>query len=336
MTFFEFLSDRLSRLLLTALFMVIVVFFLHVTGTQTGVLIILIIACTLIFATMQVTDYFNHCSRLKELDAIMNQLDQKYLFIECVPKPRGNYERKIFELLRRSSKSMIETVSNAQTAQREYREYIESWVHEVKTPITAAQLICQNTDQKTRHKLAQELAQIDNHVERALFYARVESLEKDFIIHQTNLAEIVAQAIERHRTLLIQHGVRIETDGLDCIVYADNKWVCFMLGQLLQNALRYRSESPVITLTAKQLGNQVQLTVQDNGIGIPPHELPRVFERGFTGSNGRSRGGSTGMGLYLCRRLATSLEIDIQIKSEEHYGTSVQLTFPAKGNLSKV
>lgn len=336
MTFFEFLSDRLSRLLLTALFMVIVVFFLHVTGTQSGVLIILIIACSLIFATIQVTDYFNRCSRLKELDAIMNQLDEKYLFIECVPKPRGNYERKIFELLHRSSKSMIETVSNAQTAQREYREYIESWVHEVKTPITAAQLICQNADKKTRHKLTQELAQIDNHVERALFYARVESLEKDFIIHQTNLAEIVAQAIERHRTLLIQHGVRIETDGLDCIVYADNKWVCFMLGQLLQNALRYRSESPVITLTAKQLGNQVQLTVQDNGIGIPLHELPRVFERGFTGSNGRSRGGSTGMGLYLCRRLATSLEIDIQIKSEEHYGTSVQLTFPAKGNLSKV
>ena len=100
---------------------------------------------------------------------------------------------------------------------------------------------------------------------------------------------------------------------------------------LLQNASRYRNnDSPSIRLTATRCGRQVRLTVSDNGIGIPAHELPRVFDRGFTGSNGRTRGGSTGMGLYLCRKRAVLLEIDLQISSEEQKGTAVTLTFPAR------
>ena len=110
----------------------------------------------------------------------------------------------------------------------------------------------------------------------------------------------------------------------------------FILGQLLQNAARYRGEAPVITISAHPLGKQVRLTVSDNGIGIPSHELPRVFDRGFTGSSGRSRGGSTGMGLYLCRKLSGFLELGLEIASEEGKQTTVTLTFPAKENLTKL
>lgn len=335
MTLGEFLSDRLGRFVLQLGCLAVVSAFLLATGTKRGVLALLCIAWCLVFVMIQAYGYLKCRSHLQELEAIMAGLDQKHLFAECVPKPLDAYERALFTLMRRSGKAMIEAVSNTQASQREYREYIESWVHEIKTPITAAQLICRNADAQTRRKLSQELAQIDNHVERALFYARAESPERDFIICQTDLANITAQAIERHRTLLIQNNVRIESAHLDSIVYTDGKWVSFMLGQLLQNAVRYRKESPVITLSARQLGRQTQLAVSDNGIGIPSHELPRVFDRGFTGSNGRSRGGSTGMGLYLCRRLAGFLEIDFQIQSEEGHGTTVVLTFPAKENLSK-
>ena len=108
------------------------------------------------------------------------------------------------------------------------------------------------------------------------------------------------------------------------------------MGQLLQNAARYRGAEPVITLSAKPLGKQIQLVVQDNGIGIPSYELPRVFDRGFTGSNGRSRGGSTGMGLYLCKKQASFLELGLHIVSREGEGTAVMLTFPAKENLTKM
>lgn len=265
----------------------------------------------------------------------MRELDQRYLFTECV-SPHNLYERKLFELLRLSGKSMVETVSGAQAAQKEYREYIEQWVHEIKTPITAAKLICQNTDSNTRRKLLMELAQIDAHVERALFYARTENPEKDFIISKTELSAICEEAIQNHKSLLIQNGIRVETQDLDEIVYTDRKWVSFMLGQLLQNAARYHGEKPVITLSGKRLGRHVQLAVKDNGIGISTHELPRVFDRGFTGRNGRNRGGSTGMGLYLCKKLADALEIGLEMQSTEGLGTCVTLTFPAEVNLTNM
>lgn len=104
----------------------------------------------------------------------------------------------------------------------------------------------------------------------------------------------------------------------------------------MQNAARYHGEKPVITLSGKRLGRHVQLTVRDNGIGISTHELPRVFDRGFTGRNGRNRGGSTGMGLYLCKKLADALEIGLEMQSTEGLGTCVTLTFPAEVNLTNM
>lgn len=336
MTFGEFLADRLGNMVAWAAALAVTAAFLLATGTAPGVLAILAIAWCAGFGCVQAFIYHRRRAHLEELEAIMEGLDQKHLFFECVPKPQGLYERRLLALMRRSGQAMVEQVSDARAAQQEYREYIESWVHEIKTPITAAQLVCRSADGKTRRKLAQELAQIENQVERALFYARAGSPEKDFIIRQTDLAELVAGVIARHQTLLIQSGVRIRTQDLGHTVYTDEKWVCFMLGQLLQNAVRYRGETPELVLSGRQLGRQVQLTVQDNGIGIPAEELPRVFERGFTGSNGRRRGGSTGMGLYLCRRLASFLQIEVQVRSEAGQGTGVTLTFPAREDLTKV
>lgn len=332
MTIFSFLYDRLTGLVLQTVFAAAAAAFLLVTGTQVGIVTILLILWLLIFLSVQTTDYLRAHNRLEELEAIMEGLDRKYLFAECCPKASCAYERSLQELYRRAGKSMIEAVSDAQAAQREYRDYVESWVHEIKTPITAAELICRSAEPSLRQRLSPELAQIEAHVERALYYARAESPEKDFLIRKSALAEITAQAIAHHKTLLIQNKILVETENLEYTVYTDGKWVSFILGQLLQNAARYRGENPIVTLSARQIGQQVQLTVQDNGIGIPAHELPRIFDRGFTGSNGRSRGGSTGMGLYLCRRLAGCLEIDLRIASEEGAGTTAILTFPARDN----
>lgn len=336
MTLREFLSDRLARLLVQFICAAVGVFFLYATGTQAGVLVILCLALLLVFGTVQLSDFFRLRARFLELQSILDGLDRKYLFTECVPPPKGFYEQQLFDLTRQAGRAMTGAVSDAQASQREYREYVERWVHEIKAPITAARLICRELDGESRRKLTAELAQIEAHVERALFYARAESPEQDCLFRQANLARIAAQAIENHRSLLIQSGVRVETKELDCAVYTDEKWAIFILGQLLQNAARYRGAEPVITLSAKPLGKQMQLVVQDNGIGIPAHELPRVFDRGFTGSNGRACGGSTGMGLYLCKKLAGFLELGLAITSKEGRGTTVTLTFPAKENLTKM
>lgn len=336
MSFFAFLSDRLTRLVLRSAVMAGAALILLATGTRPGV-VALLLAILLPAAVLSLAaDYLKSWARLEELEAVWKGLDQKYLFAECAPPARSVYERQLFCLLRRSGKAMIEAVSQAQAAQREYREYVERWVHEIKTPITAAGLICREAAPGTRQRLAPELGRIEAHVERALFYARAETPEKDFLIRRVRLSDIAAQTLQAHKALLLQSGVRVDTEGLETEVCTDEKWAAFILGQLLQNAARYRGEAPVVTLSARSLGGQVRLTVRDNGIGIPAHELPRIFDRGFTGSNGRLRGGSTGMGLYLCRRLAESLELDLRITSEEGSGTSADLTFPCRENLSKL
>ncbi len=336
MTLREFLSDRLGRIALQAICAGLAAVFLFATGTQPGVLVILLIVFLLVFLTVNMFDFFQQRARLLELKSILDGLDRKYLFTECVPQPKRLYERRLFDLARMAGRAMTSAVSEAQASQREYREYVERWVHEIKAPITAARLICRELNGDTRRKLTAELSQIEAHVERALFYARAENPEQDCLFRQIELGKIVAQAIENHRSLLIQNGVRVEMENMNCAVYTDEKWAVFILGQLLQNAARYRVPEPVITLSAKPLGRQAQLIVHDNGIGIPAHELPRVFERGFTGSNGRARGGSTGMGLYLCRKLAVFLELELRMVSQEGAGTTVTLTFPAKENLTKL
>lgn len=335
MTWGEYFSDHLGALLLHLVSAGALSLFLLSLGTAAGVLCIILLAWLLGLTITHIAAFLRQRAHLLELEAIMDSLDQKHLFAACAPKPRGAYERHVYDLLGRSGRAMTSAVSNAQASQRDYREYVENWVHEIKAPITAAQLICRSVEPEARRKLLRELGQIENHVERALFYARAESPERDFVVRQASLSAIVSQALERHRALLIQSGVRIETQDLDFTVYTDEKWASFLLGQLLQNAARYRGEQPVIALTGHLLGRQVQLSVADNGIGIPAHELPRIFDRGFTGSNGRARGGSTGMGLTICRKLAGFLQIDLAVRSAQGRGTCVTLTFPTRENLSK-
>jgi signal transduction histidine kinase len=336
MTLREFLSDRLKRIALQVICAGLATLFLFATGTQPGVLVILLIVFLLVFLTVNMFDFFQQRARLLEWKSILDGLDRKYLFTECAPPPKGLFERRLFDLTRLAGRDMTGAVSDAQASQREYREYVERWVHEIKAPLTAARLICRELDGDTRRKLTAELSQIEAHAERALFYARAENPEQDCLFRQIELEKIAAQAIESHRSLLIQNGIRLEMENMNCPVYTDEKWAVFILGQLLQNAARYRGPEPVITLSAKPLGRQTQLIVHDNGIGIPAHELPRVFDRGFTGSNGRSRGGSTGIGLYLCRKLAVFLELELRMDSQEGAGTTVTLTFPAKQNLTKL
>lgn len=336
MTVLEFLSDRLGRLVLWGSCTALAAGILLATGTSPGVLILLLAALFLVFLAAQAQAFQRMRRTIETWERRLEGLDQKYLFPECAPKPQRLYERKLLDITRRSGQAMIGAVSEAQAAQRDYREYVERWVHEIKTPITAARLMARRSGADTRRKLEAELDQIGAHVERALFYARAENPEKDVLIHPANLSDLVNQAVQAHRALLLQNGVSVELCDLDFVVYTDRKWVCFLLGQLLQNAARYRRARPVIALSARRQEKRVELTVSDNGMGIPAHELPRVFDRGFTGSNGRLRGGSTGMGLYLAKKLADALEISLAIRSEEGVGTQVLLTFPAQEKLTKL
>lgn len=324
----EFLHDRAMSLLLHLFCMLALSIFLGLTGTGRGAIVIILMVWGIGLCLLNVAAYFRRRSQIHELQAIMDGLEKKYLFMECSPRPGSYVERKYFELCRRAGKSMIEAVSDAEEKQRDYREYIENWVHEIKVPITAIELICENNKSETSRKIRPQLALVEGHVERALYNARLDCIEKDYIIHETSLAEIVKRALSKHRFLLMQNNVRIDTEHLDKTVYTDSKWVEFMLGQLLSNAVKYKSASPVIVISGEEFEGRTRLVMKDNGMGIPAAELPRIFDKGFTGSNGRTLGGATGMGLYLCRKLAETLGAYLQASSKEAEYTEISLAFP--------
>jgi signal transduction histidine kinase len=217
------------------------------------------------------------------------------------------------------SRSAITTVEKAKQENEEYREYVESWIHEMKTPLTACSLILENGG--NTQKLRRELKRADNMTESILYYARTKSLEKDTIIRTFSVSDVIESSVKSQMTILIAAGISIEVKG-DSIVSSDDKALGFIINQLLINSAKYCPGCHI-----KIAADNNIITYEDDGIGIPSNELARVTERGFTGTNGRRIGNSTGMGLYIVKELCKHLGITLSITSEVNRFTSFHLTF---------
>lgn len=263
--------------------------------------------------------------RLDALLALAEGLDERYLLPEVLPPPVTAEEEVCRQLMRMAEKSMLETIGSARRERTEYKEYIEQWVHEVKTPITAMKLLCENHRAPLTRELLAELERVTRCTEQALYYARSEHTEQDYLIRETSLAAVVHAAIADNKYLLRRHQVAVTVEEMPGTVCTDGKWVQFILGQLIANAVKYGGPQPTLRFAAARADGAVTLTVEDNGRGIPAADLPRVFEKGFTGENGRAVPGSTGLGLYLCKRLCDKLGIGIRVRSRQGQGASVSL-----------
>ena len=240
--------------------------------------------------------------------------------------PEQAEDQVYYRLLKMAGKSMLEQVGEVRRERLEYKEYIEQWIHEIKTPITAMKLLCENHRTDWTKELLLELEKTNRFTEQALYYARSEHTEKDYSVREMSLSQVVHQAIADNKYLLLQNGIHLEVEEMQDTVYSDEKWVRFILNQLIANAVKYRSEQPILHFSASRQQDQVVLVVEDNGIGIPSADLPRIFEKGFTGQNGRTVQQSTGIGLYLCKRLCEKLGIGIIADSSDH-GTAISLSF---------
>lgn len=275
-------------------------------------------------------EYLPKRSYYSRLHRHLDTLDQKYLLCELIGEPPFEEGKLWYDALKRSAKSMNDRISEYERASREYREYIETWVHEIKTPIASGKLLIENNPSALTASIGEEIDRIDQFVEQALYYSRSSNVEKDYLIKRASLKELVNSVIRRHAKALIAAHVSFDLQGLDCTVYTDVKWTDFMLGQILSNAVKYRREDCRISVTGEQGENGVSLKIRDNGTGIPAQDLSRVFEKGFTGQNGRSYAKSTGMGLYLCKKLCVKLGLGLSVCSEEGRFTEVELRFPKR------
>ena len=177
-------------------------------------------------------------------------------------------------------------------------------------------------------RITRELTRIENYVEQALYYSRSGGVERDYRIRETTLRALVASALKKNAELLIEAGASIRTEGLDRTVYTDAKWIDFMLGQVLMNSVKYRRGPLEISVAGETADGAVSLTVADNGIGVPAGDLPHIFEKGFTGENGRRGAKSTGLGLYLCKKLCDKMGLAVSLASAPDAGTRVTFAFP--------
>lgn len=277
-----------------------------------------------------IIEYFKRKKFYDNLLKILEELDEKYLITEIIKTPNFLEGQILKNSLEQIDKSMLENVNKYKYMTEDYKEYIELWIHEIKIPIATSKMVIENNKNAITKSIDEELDKVENYIEQALFYARSNTVEKDYYIRKVVLKEIVNESIKKNKSSLIQEKISIDIHDLEIEVNTDNKWIVFILNQIIQNSIKYRKkENSVIEIYANQGKENVILYIKDNGIGIKQGEITRVFEEGFTGTNGRlSNKKSTGIGLYLCKKLCNKLGIGIELNSVQNEGTEVKLVFP--------
>ena len=319
-------KNRIPFLLTNLICMVALTVFLLVCGNSISTVLLILSVWTLILLAGLFLTYWQRDRQMRQLLDMAGQLSERYLISEVMELPAQAEDQVYYRLLKMAGKSMLEQIGEIRRERQEYKEYIEQWIHEIKTPITAMKLLCENHRTDWTKELLLELEKTNRFTEQALYYARSEHTEKDYSVRKMALIQVVHQAIADNKYLLLQSGMHLEVEEIQDTVYSDDKWVRFILNQLIANAVKYRTGQPILRFSTHRQQDQVVLVVEDNGIGISATDLPRIFEKGFTGQNGRNVQQSTGIGLYLCKRLCEKLGIGITAESSEN-GASISLAF---------
>lgn len=331
MTFLKFIKEKILTIILIVFSLITIeIFFMtYPLNTYikiyTPIIIITSYLIGLIYEYNKKKKYYNY------LEKMLNHLKEKYLITEVIKKPEFIEGKILYETLEQINKSMHENVNKYKYNVKDYKDYIELWIHEIKIPLATSKMIIENNKNNATRSIEEELDKLENYIDQTLYYARSNTVEKDYYIKKSNLKELVNESIKKNKTMLIQEKVEINTHDLNNIIYTDSKWIIFILNQLIQNSVKYKNKERTleIEMFSKENKDNTILYIKDNGIGIKKNEINRVFEKGFTGTNGRlSNKKSTGIGLYLCKKLCDKLGISIELASKENEYTIIKIIFP--------
>jgi len=276
-----------------------------------------------------VYDYLNKRKYYNELISNLDRLDKKYLISEVADE--GNFldSKILYYVIKEATKAMNDEIASLKINNNEYREYIELWVHEVKTPISSCKLLIENNKSEITKSIDEEIDKVENYIEQALFYTRSNALEKDYIIKELNLKNSINKVIKRNANTLIERRIKVEVKDLEEIVYSDSKWIEFIINQIISNSIKYMGKGEgTIKFYTNNIGENIILNIEDTATGMNEKDVIKAFEKGYTGEKGRKFGKSTGIGLYLCKKLAIKLGLGISLTSEINVGTKVSIIFP--------
>lgn len=335
MSLLNFIKDKFLYIIIQVsvlLFMIILLSVLDVDSYAisflSGLYAVSIFSCLTI-------EFFQKIRFYKNIEDFLDVLDQKYLLSEMLEKPCFYEGKFLFECLQITNKSMNDEIAKYKLSSKEYREYIEMWIHQVKTPIASTRLIIENNKSALTESISEEVDVIEYYLEQALFYSRSNAVEKDYIIKEVLLKDIVNSVVRKNAKAFIRNNIKLSIENIDTYVFTDEKWLTFIINQIIINAIQYKKENPNIRITTQEYENNTTLLISDNGIGISEKSLGRIFEKGYTGETGRNYAKSTGIGLYLCKKLCDKLGLAISVTSTPQIETIVKIAFP-KSNMMNV
>lgn len=325
----EYIKDKINYILALAIYLIIISTYLKAINLTYLTIFIVIFITFTFFILAFLLSYYKTSKYLRNIEKTMDKLPEKYLITEILQKPRSAEKLAYYRILKRANKSMLENVTDIKEKQKDYKEYIESWVHEIKIPITSAKLLCENNKSDITNKIDEDIEEVNNYVEQALFYARMDQVSNDFMIREISLNEVIKNVLARNKKIMIQNNMKVELKDVNIKCYTDEKWLEFILNQIITNSIKYRNDNnAVIKITGIQNKENIILKIKDNGIGIKKSEIDRIFDKGFTGTNGRNQTKSTGIGLYLCKRLCEGIEMEIDANSKENEYTEIVIIIP--------
>lgn len=258
--------------------------------------------------------YRRHCRLCESVHKVTVTLEE-------LPAAADLIESDYQNLIHRLYTHAYAVSSSADTKYQEMIDYYTLWAHQIKTPISAMRVLLQSEETPMNARLSQELFKIERYVEMVLHYLRLESMSSDLVLEYYDLEQIVRQAAKKYATVFIYNKIKLDIKDIGCSVLTDQKWLGFVIEQLISNALKYTKTGTISIYMDSDA--PLTLVIEDTGIGIQAEDLPRIFERGFTGYNGRMDKKSTGLGLYLCNRILRQLSHTISITSSLETGTKV-------------
>ncbi len=323
MTFFKYLRDHIYSILVVLIgvtFIELVLFLDPRINFNPGTLIYTWILA-MVFLTANLLISYNHKKVwYQQLESYQEDLSKE------LHGARNNEQKYIQNKINNISLEYRSELTDLYQNQKDQREYTESWVHDIKVPLAALKL--SQDDTLDKKLIDEEIDQIDYLVDQALYFARLNNFSNDYLIQEQDLNEIVKSCIRTNKRLFISKRIGINLDINDKKVLTDEKWLSFIINQIISNSLKYTDQGGKISVFTKTADNNIELHIQDDGIGIASQDISRIFNKGFTGSNGRKSGSkSTGMGLYLVKKMTDKLGHDIAVNSESGKGTETVITF---------
>ena len=329
MKFNSFLKDRLYSIV-TALFSYfIILLVLLAFKSDKSIIIAITIILLVTYILLFLTDFFRKQKFYTDLLTNIDNLDKAYLVLETLNRPEFYEGELLCQALYEIEKSMNENVRIEKEQLLDNKEYIEMWIHEVKRPLASLVLTLNNQKNILDRKTKNILKRLEDYVDQVLYYVRSENAEKDYFIKEVDLSKVIKNVGIKNMDDLLDNKVEFIVDKTNYKVFTDSKWLEFILNQIVNNSIKYKRniDNSYIKIYVKDNLDIIVLIIEDNGIGIKSSDIRQVFDKTFTGTNGREKTTSTGMGLYIAKNLCKKLGHKIEIESKENEYTRVFITF---------